>query len=990
MKNIIFLIILYVGLTCIQGMCNEVIIDNFDTLIHTQYYAGNIVTFTSGFTSEGDIGNIFPNIDDITIEGHNFVINGNDEYSGFIVNSQADFNQLDLSHCKGQTINNSSYAGGILNNGGNIHVTYAALSENFADAAGFNFSYGGAIYNTNGGYTDIDTVLFDGNHTNGALSTGGAISNGAYNNNDADMDIYNSIFQNNSTYATVNSEGGAIFNSGTLDIKTSTFRNNLVNGDNGISLSGGAIYNSGEINIDDVRFFDNIVGNGGLAYGNGGAIHNIGSLIINESTFDGNSVNSSGAGEGGAIYNNTGTTLSITNSTFQNNSTNGALFGEGGAIYNNSNANLSITNSTFQNNFTNASQSGEGGAIYNNSDANLSITNSTFQNNSTNASQSGEGGAIYNNSDANLSITNSLFQNNSTNASQSGEGGAIYNNSDANLSITNSTFQNNSTNASQSGEGGAIYNTGHLVIINSTFQNNTQSNNEENDIYNTSAASTEFAGSGTTNILSGISGAGTISKTGDGILNLGGLNSNYTGDFNFSGGTVNLLINSSYFSAQNTHFSNNVNFNLQNGDINNINFGNLILDGRTNLSADMNLNSGIMDTIAATSLTGTGNIFVSSLGIEGIPESEYMSIPFADSVLKNDVSYTPSRINTPIYEYNVTYNSTNGHFEISREKFNSGIFSSQVATQLAGYLTQIDTYKNIFSNLDMVMITPPGSAKISYENKIAYTNPNFTYSPLQMPEQRPGIWFKPYTTFESVRLKNGPKVSNVSYGSLLGIESGLNKLKNDWYSLYGLYASYNGSHQAFSGNDIYNNGGILGVDAVFYKGNFFTAWTIDAGANASEASTALGRENFSMVMAGIAQKTGYNIEIFERKLIIQPSVLTSYTFVNTFDHKGVQNVNINTRPLNALQIEPGIKLIANSKKYLQPYIHVSMVWNLIDSAKFRADDVFLPNLTVKPFVQYGVGVQKRYGERITGFLEAMIRNGGREGVALQFGLRISI
>ncbi len=897
MKNIIFLIILYIGLTCIQGMCNEVIIDNFDTLIHTQYYAGNIVTFTSGFTSEGDIGNIFPNIDDITIEGHNFVINGNDEYSGFIVNSQADFNQLDLSHCKGQTINNSSYAGGILNNGGNIHVTYAALSENFADAAGFNFSYGGAIYNTNGGYTDIDTVLFDGNRTNGALSTGGAISNGAYNNNDADMDIYNSIFQNNSTYATVNSEGGAIFNSGTLDIKTSTFRNNLVNGDNGISLSGGAIYNSGEINIDDVRFFDNIVGNGGLAYGNGGAIHNIGSLIINESTFDGNSVNSSGAGEGGAIYNNTGTTLSITNSTFQNNSTNGALFGEGGAIYNNS---------------------------------------------------------------------------------------------DANLSITNSTFQNNSTNASQSGEGGAIYNTGHLVIINSTFQNNTQSNNEENDIYNTSAASTEFAGSGTTNILSGISGAGTISKTGDGILNLGGLNSNYTGDFNFSGGTVNLLINSSYFSAQNTHFSNNVNFNLQNGDINNINFGNLILDGRTNLSADMNLNSGIMDTIAATSLTGTGNIFVSSLGIEGIPESEYMSIPFADSVLKNDVSYTPSRINTPIYEYNVTYNSTNGHFEISREKFNSGIFSSQVATQLAGYLTQIDTYKNIFSNLDMVMITPPGSAKISYENKIAYTNPNFTYSPLQIPEQRPGIWFKPYTTFESVRLKNGPKVSNVSYGSLLGIESGLTKLKNDWYSLYGVYASYNGSHQAFSGNDIYNNGGILGVDAVFYKGNFFTAWTIDAGANASEASTALGRENFSMVMAGIAQKTGYNIETFERKLIIQPSVLTSYTFVNTFDHKGVQNVNINTRPLNALQIEPGIKLIANCKKYLQPYIHVSMVWNLIDSAKFRADDVFLPNLTVKPFVQYGVGVQKRYGERITGFLEAMIRNGGREGVALQFGLRISI
>ncbi len=866
MKNINILIILCTVITGQYVYCNEIIVDDFDTLINTQYQAGDVLTFTRGFSSESDIGNIFPNINNITIEGNNFIINGDDEYSGFIVNSQADFNQLDLSHCKGQTVNNSSYAGGILNNGGNVHVTYAALSENFADAAGLNFSYGGALYNTNGGYTDINTVLFDGNHTSGGLSTGGAVSNGAYNNNDANMDIYNSIFQNNTTHASVNSEGGAIFNSGEANISTTTFRSNSAIGDAQAIVAGGAIYNSGDMKIDNVRFFDNAAGNGNPVFGTGGAIYNTGTLDINNSTFEGNKVNSIGVSEGGAIYNNTGATLTV----------------------------------------------------------------------------------------------------------------------------KNSVFQNNSTNDSIAGEGGAIYNTGNLIVENSTFQNNYQEDSNKNDIYNSSTGSIEFSGEGTTNILSGLDGSGNVTKTGDGILNIGGTNNNYNGNFTFTGGTVNLLADSSYFNAAATYFGNNINFNIQNKEINNINFGDLTLSGRTNLSVDMNLNTNIMDTISANSLSGAGELFVSSIGIEGIPKSTYISIPFANSVLKDDVSYTPGVLNTPIYEYNVRYNNSNGNFELTRGGFNSGIFSSQVATQLAGYLTQIDTYKNIFSNLDMVMISPPGEAKIGYINKTASTNPNFTYSPFQIPEQRAGIWFKPYTTFESVRLKNGPKVSNVSYGSLLGIESGLTELKNGWYGLYGLYASYNGSHQAFNGNDIYNNGGLLGIDAVFYKGNFFSAWTIDAGANASEATTTLGRENFAMIMAGIAQKTGYNIETFERRLIIQPSILTSYTFVNTFNHKGVQNVNINTRPLNALQVEPGIKLIANCKKYLQPYIQVSMVWNLIDSAKFRADDVFLPNLTVKPFVQYGIGVQKRYGERITGFLEAMIRNGGRQGVALQFGLRISI
>ena len=145
-----------------------------------------------------------------------------------------------------------------------------------------------------------------------------------------------------------------------------------------------------------------------------------------------------------------------------------------------------------------------------------------------------------------------------------------------------------------------------------------------------------------------------------------------------------------------------------------------------------------------------------------------------------------------------------------------------------------------------------------------------------------------------------------------------------------------------------------------------------------------------MFNTGIAQMSGYNFETLKRRFIVQPALLASYTFVNTFNYKTASGVNINTRPLNAIQIEPRIKFIGNFKNYLQPYVAVSMVWNIIDSAKFQANDVYLPDLSIKPYVQYGAGIQKRWGDRVTGFFETMLRNGGRNGVILLAGFRISI
>lgn len=762
------------------------------------------------------------------------------------------------------------------------------------------------------------------------------------------------------------------------------------------SKFAGAIFNSGgNTTITSSEFSYNFIDAGGINFGVGGAIYNLngGKISIDNSLLANNYTNGASS-YGGAIANGylQGATaeMSIDNSIIKSNSSYGTVVPYGGAIYNN--GNLDINNTTLENNYVYGDRGTllYGGAIAN--QGNLTITNSSLIGNygEGNTNNAGFGGAIAN--QGTLMLDNVNVKDNHINTDVYGDGGALYNQADATTVIKNSVFENNSISSSvQTGQGGAVYNAGNMTIENTTFKNNYDRTGDLNDIYNYSNANLEFTGSGTTNILSGIKGSGTITKNGSGNLNLGGNNNQYTGNFTFNDGTVNLLANSSYFNAANTNFGSGVSFNMQNKQINDVNFGALTLNGTTNIYPDVNFNTNTMDKINANSLSGSGTLFVRNLALEGTPEGQYISIPFADSVLKDYVQYNTTTLQTPIYDYTASYNSGDGDFEFRRGGFNSSIFAPAVAAQLGGYLTQIETYKNVFSNLDMVMIAPP-DAKKGYitENKIAASSNTLGLSPLVMPEQRNGFWFKPYTNFERVPLKNGPDVSNVMYGSLFGVESGLNKLKKGWYNLYGVYATYNGSHQAFDGNSLYNNGGLIGADAAFYKGNFFTIWTADVGANSAEASTAFGHDNFAMLNTGIAEKTGYNFETFERRLIIQPSLLMSYTFVNTFNYTTSSNVHMNADPLHAIHIEPQIKLIGNFKNYLQPYISVSMIWNIIDDAKFQANDVYLPYLSVKPYVQYGIGVQKRWGDRLTGFFETMIRNGGRNGVALQLGFRFSI
>jgi polymorphic membrane protein len=172
-----------------------------------------------------------------------------------------------------------------------------------------------------------------------------------------------------------NSEGGAIYNSGTLILKDSIFANNT-------ATFGGAIINYGDNFIVINSTFTN-----NTAIDASGGIFNFGdNFIVINSTFTNNT-----ASDAGAIFND-GDNFIVINSTFTNNTASN----DGGAI-GNVGGSFSMINSTFTNNKANNA----GGVIWNDGDG-MSIIGCDIVDNTK---------AIYTNSDNVVINYNRIFNN---------------------------------------------------------------------------------------------------------------------------------------------------------------------------------------------------------------------------------------------------------------------------------------------------------------------------------------------------------------------------------------------------------------------------------------------------------------------------------------------------------------------------------------------------------------------------------------------------
>jgi len=341
----------------------------------------------------------------------------------------------------------------------------------------------GRIFSIGEGFT---VTLTNATLINGKATEGGAIYN------DGSLTLSDVKLSDN----TADSYGGAVFNNGHLVVSDSVFdSNDIVNrGSASVDYGGAAIYNwyDGVLTVSGSNFTNNIKN-----YKNGdnlvGAITTIGNATVSGSNFVNNSGRWGGAiSATGAELRKNSSTLTVSNTIFRDNAAlyagavyiwgsnyniadcvfdNNTAFGKGNMTPNNNNGgalvvsqvskfNEPITGTISGSKFTN-NKAQYGGAAYFNKGF-VTITDSVFENNIATAEGGTVGFSRASVKDLVVSINNSSFVGNKAPVA-----GAIFTNVDS--KITNSNFTKNTAS-----KGGAVLNENgaKLTVDNSTFKDN--------------------------------------------------------------------------------------------------------------------------------------------------------------------------------------------------------------------------------------------------------------------------------------------------------------------------------------------------------------------------------------------------------------------------------------------------------------------------------------------------------------------------------------
>ncbi|MCM1266127.1 MAG: hypothetical protein NC200_08005, partial [Candidatus Gastranaerophilales bacterium] len=441
------------------------------------------------------------------------------------------------------------------------------------------------------------------------------------------------------------------------------------------------------------------------------------------------------------------------------------------------------------------------------------------------------------------------------------------------------------------------------------------------------------------------------------------------------------------------------NLNLVNGEVGETGFSNFSSSGKTSVAVDVDLANKSMDRITADNYSNVnGTISVNKMNLLSDTKDSTTQIKFADGALKSHVKSPINLVSySRVYKYLVSYNSGNGSFTFSRgdgsdaSSFNPAILPLGIAQQIT-YMNQLQNYQAAMYHSDTYMMLPKkhrlaGNNHLYADNCDDYVTASYIERSLSIPEEVKSIWVRPYASFENIPLKHGPKVSSINYGTIFGGDSDLIKLGHGFNAVYGGYVGYNGNTTSYSSVDSSQQGAVIGATGNIYKGNFFNTITANVGWAISENYTAYGTDTINLLMSGFANRMGYNIDIRSGKYIIQPSFMMGYTYVHSSDYTASNDVRIQSEPLHVMHFAPALKFVANLENGWQPYACIMVMCNFIDKTNFNANTIRLPEMSIDPYVEYGLGIQKRWNDKYSGFAQATVRNGGRRGVALLFGFR---
>lgn len=449
-----------------------------------------------------------------------------------------------------------------------------------------------------------------------------------------------------------------------------------------------------------------------------------------------------------------------------------------------------------------------------------------------------------------------------------------------------------------------------------------------------------------------------------------------------SGGTLSL-----YGATSMPSLSAGSTLDMQNGTINTVTSGTTTLTDNVNLFIDATGTSN--DSFDTTGkLTENGHSFVlKSINLLSTPQNSSFILnnviqagPGSDPISLSTTQL--SSINTPIGTYSLR--ALGGSLFASLTDFNPQVFRGQVSVE-AAYANQLTTNNVLFDHIDLV-----SQQLLSAEKPNVYANENPLFAPYQYNKEDGSIWYKAYGNIERLQLTQDINTQNNMWGSLLGADFPLVKLKNGWSVLPTAYIGYTGAYQTFSGVNMYQNGGQGGIMGTFYKGDFITSLLANVGGYGNSMSVGGTTDRTGNWFAGVASKSAYNIEL-PKDFILQPTMLFSY---NAFGKQSWDtsfgNTSMLTNFFNGFNIAPGLNLIL-SKETWSIYATTQLMFNVINGVNGSVGNIDLPTVKMgSTYFQYGIGFTKRFKDRLSIYGQIIFSNGVRTGVGFQGGLQWKI
>ena len=527
------------------------------------------------------------------------------------------------------------------------------------------------------------------------------------------------------------------------------------------------------------------------------------------------------------------------------------------------------------------------------------------------------------------------------------------------------------------------------------FQNGSEFNLNENDYW---GGSVEVVGGhliGSNIHFDGKNGAKWQQSSGTSTFNNSYVELNDENSF-IGGGDLNLINSGMRFGADSISMSAD-NLYMKNSSINTLNgwleeheiSSNMNVNGTNHFGIDVaprlgNLGESDLFTADKIISDNNGTINIADFNFVGLaPIDRQLRFRVFDANSINDkVNFTSTdkEIFTPIGYYNLQ-SAGGGWYTSNMTRYNPQVFRGQVAT-LASFNNQlmIDDMLLNHVTLDSERLL----AQSKNANIYASTLPQF--APYQYKKEDGGLWYKSYVNFENLSLTQGLKVGNNSYGSLVGADFPVIKLKHGWRLMPTAYIGYNGAHQTFNGVGMYQNGGQGGLMGTFMKDNFIGSVVAYGGGYNNEMSVAGNTDRAGNWFAGTAAKLAYNFHP-TKHFTIQPTAFMSY---NIFGRQNwgtdFGSMSMNSGLLNGINVAPGMNFIY-AKETWSVYATFQYMYNINEQVGGRAGNVDLASVKMEHgYIQYGLGVTKTWKDRLNSFFQIVFRNGGRTGVGFQLGL----